>query len=79
MESRISRAKVITIVPNPIPMKAEKHSNPKAIIFIRLAKLVRAVNASDGNSIRKSNCTNIGRFISVAPEFSPTKRSPFDM
>jgi hypothetical protein len=70
---------MISIEPNPTPMKAEKQSNPKAIIFMRATKLVRAVNATDGNSIRKSNCTNIGRFIFVEPEFSPTNRFPFDI
>jgi hypothetical protein len=65
--------------PNPTPMKAKNDSNPKDIIFIRVGKLVRTVNASDGKSIRKSNCTNIGRFIFVGPEFSLINRSPFDI
>ena len=71
----MSRAKVILSYPIQSPMKAEKHSNPKAIIVIRLVKFSARNDPRDGNSIRKSNCTNIGRFISVAPEFLANKRS----
>jgi hypothetical protein len=78
-EFKISRADVKIMEPNPTPMNAKKHNNPKDIIFIRVGKLVRTVNASDGKSIRKSNCTKIGRFIFVGPEFSLIKRSPFDI
>jgi hypothetical protein len=78
-EFKISRADVKIMEPNPTPMNAKKDSNPKDIIFIRVGKLVRTVNASDGKSIRKSNCTKIGRFTFVGPEFSLIKRSPFDI
>jgi hypothetical protein len=78
-EFKISRANVKIIEANPIPMKAKKQSNPNDIIFMRVRKFVRAVNASDGKSIRNNNCTNIGSFTFVGPEFSLINRSPFDI
>src|SRR5919108_3382842 len=61
MEFKISRANKISIEPNPTPIKATRHNNPNNIIFARLVKSARAVNASEGNKIRKNNFTYIGR------------------